>query len=391
MAGSPAAGLIQSLPIIVGGKTLFARAQQFAGRVYGPMIAHGIAWWHGAEGNYWGHNAMIRTAAFAAAAGLPTLPGRKPFGGHVLSHDFVEAALIRRAGWAIHMLPGLRGSYEESPPSLSDVAIRDRRWCQGNLQHAAIVFSRGFHWVSRMHLLMGIGSYVTAPLWLLFLVIGILISVQSRFVLPDYFPAGPSLFPVWPVIDPVRSMWVFIGTMAMLLGPKLLAWFALMLHRDDRTGCGGVVRSFLSVLVESVLAGLLAPVAMLFQSVSVATILAGRDSGWQPQQREVGRVPFADTLRQYAPHTLVGLALRRRLLADLLAAAAVDVAGRRRPCPRRADGGADQPPRRWRRVPPPGPAADARGDASTLRPGRAGAPAARTRPARHDGDPSPAR
>ena len=97
--------------------TLFARMQQFAGRVYGPLIAQGIAWWHGADGNYWGHNAMIRTAAFAASGGLPTLRGRKPFGGHILSHDFVEAALMRRAGWASPHGPGAPGSYEESPPS----------------------------------------------------------------------------------------------------------------------------------------------------------------------------------------------------------------------------------------------------------------------------------
>ncbi len=309
MARMPDAGLIQSLPVIVGGQTLFARMQQFAGRVYGPMIAHGIAWWHGADGNYWGHNAMIRTVAFAGAAGLPTLPGRKPVGGHILSHDFVEAALMRRAGWAIHMLPGLPGSYEESPPSLTELAVRDRRWCQGNLQHLGILPTRGLHWVSRLHLLMGIGSYVTAPLWLLFLVMGIMISVQSRFILPDYFPTGPSLFPVWPAVDPVRSMWVFVGTMGVLLGPKLLAWIALVLRPADRAGCGGVLRSFASVLVESVLAGLLAPVAMLFQSAAVVTILAGRDGGWQPQVREGGRVPFRDTLRQYAPHTLVGAAL----------------------------------------------------------------------------------
>jgi membrane glycosyltransferase len=162
------------LPIIVNGNTLFARMQQFAGRVYGPLIAHGIAWWHGAEGNYWGHNAVIRTRAFAEQAGLPNLGGRKPFGGHILSHDFVEAGLIRRGGWAIHIVPGLAGSYEESPPSLSDLLVRDRRWCQGNLQHAAVLPARGLHWISRLHLMTGIGCYVTAPMWLTFLVTGIL-------------------------------------------------------------------------------------------------------------------------------------------------------------------------------------------------------------------------
>ena len=307
LAATPDAGLIQSLPVIVGAQTLFARLQQFAGRTYGPMIAHGIAWWHGADGNYWGHNAMIRTEAFASAAGLPSLPGRKPFGGHIMSHDFVEAALIRRAGWAVHLVPGLPGSYEECPPSLTELAVRDRRWCQGNLQHIAVLPTRGLHPISRLHLLMGIGSYITAPLWLLFLVVGILISLQARFVPPDYFPAGPSLFPTWPAVDPVRSMWVFIGTMAMLLGPKLLAWIAAMLH--ERRAFGGVIRSFIGMLVESVLAGLLAPVSMLTQSASVMTILAGRDGGWAPQRREDGHVPFTETMRHYMPHTLIGLFL----------------------------------------------------------------------------------
>jgi membrane glycosyltransferase len=187
MEAHPKAALIQTLPVIVNAKSLFARWQQFAGRLYGPMLAAGIAWWHGSEGNYWGHNAIIRVRAFALYAGLPELSGRKPFGGHIMSHDFIEAALMRRGGWAIHMAPTLRGSYEESPPTLSDFAARDRRWCQGNLQHLALLPTRGFHWISRLHLLTGIGSYLTAPLWLIFLIFGILVSLQAQFVRPEYF------------------------------------------------------------------------------------------------------------------------------------------------------------------------------------------------------------
>ncbi len=204
-------GLIQTLPVIVGAATLFGRLQQFAAQVYGPVIAHGLAWWHGAESNYWGHNAMIRTRAFASCAGLPVLRGRAPFGGHILSHDFVEAALLRRGGWEVHMLPGLPGSFEEAPPSLTDLAIRDRRWCQGNLQHAAVLPARGLHWISRLHLLTGIGSYVAAPLWLMFLAIGLLIALQARFEPFDYFPAGRSLFPRWPQVDPVRARYLVRG------------------------------------------------------------------------------------------------------------------------------------------------------------------------------------
>jgi membrane glycosyltransferase len=309
MERHPDVGIIQTLPIIVNGSTWFARTQQFAGRVYGPLIAHGIAWWHGSEGNYWGHNAVIRTAAFAACAGLPVLPGRKPFGGHILSHDFVEAALVRRGGWAVHMVPGLPGSYEECPPSLADLAIRDRRWCQGNLQHARVLLARGLHWVSRLHLLTGIGSYITAPMWLIFLIAGILLSLQARFVLPDYFGPARTLFPIWPAVDPIRSKWVFVGTMAVLLAPKLLGYLALLTYGQDRRGCGGALRAFASLLTETVITGLLAPIAMLSQSIDVGAIMMGRDSGWHAQRRDDGSIPMGEVARAYRVHTGFGLAL----------------------------------------------------------------------------------
>src|SRR3954470_21762288 len=188
MERNPGIGLIQTFPVMVNATTTFARVQQFAGRLYGPLIAYGLSWWHGADGNYWGHNAVIRTKAFAACAGLPVLKGPRPIGGHILSHDFVEAALMRRGGWAVHMAPALGGSFEESPPSLTEYAARDRRWCQGNLQHAGVIFVRGLHWATRLHLATGIGSYVAAPLWLAFLFVGILISLQAKFVRPESFP-----------------------------------------------------------------------------------------------------------------------------------------------------------------------------------------------------------
>ncbi|HET6196706.1 MAG TPA: glucans biosynthesis glucosyltransferase MdoH, partial [Acetobacteraceae bacterium] len=308
MERNPDVGLIQTLPVITGAATLFARVQQFAGRVYGPLIAHGIAWWHGAEGNYWGHNAMIRTLAFAQQAGLPELTGRRPFGGAIMSHDFVEAALMRRGGWAIHMVPGVPGSYEEAPPTLTDLAVRDRRWCQGNLQHLAVLPTRGLYAVSRLHLLTGIGSYITAPLWLLFILTGILIAVQARFVQPDYFPQGKSLFPQWPVVDPVRAMWMFVATMALLLVPKLLGGIAVLLRRRDRHGFG-LPRLVAGILFETLIAGLLAPVVMITQTIDVVAILLGRDSGWNAQRRGDGAIPARETQRLYRRHTVLGLLL----------------------------------------------------------------------------------
>jgi membrane glycosyltransferase len=301
--------LIQTLPIVVNARTLFARLQQFSGRLYGPLIAAGIAWWHGTEGNYWGHNAIIRVRAFAQAAGLPDLKGRKPFGGHILSHDFVEAALMRRGGWAIRMAATLGGSFEECPPSMLDYAARDRRWCQGNLQHLAVLPARGLHWVSRLHLMTGIGSYLTAPLWFLFLVLGILISLQAQFVRPEYFPKGFSLFPKWPAQDPILAAWVFVGTMGLLIVPKFLAWILLATQRQNRKQFGGWFRTLAGLVIETFLSGLIAPVMMIFQSTAVGEILLGRDAGWQVQRRDDGGVPRRELIRKYALPTSIGLAM----------------------------------------------------------------------------------
>ncbi|WP_049824691.1 glucans biosynthesis glucosyltransferase MdoH [Rhodopseudomonas palustris] len=309
MERHPDVGLIQTLPVVVNARSLFARLQQFAGRMYGPMIAAGVAWWHGSESNYWGHNAIIRVAAFAACTGLPNLSGRKPFGGSILSHDFVEAALLRRAGWRIHMVPTLRGSYEEVPPTMLDFAARDRRWCQGNLQHAAILPAHGLHWVSRLHFLTGIGAYITAPMWLAFLVAGILISLQAQYVRPEYFPKDFSLFPVWPAQDPIRAAWVFAATMGLLIVPKLLALILVLIRRDTRLGFGGGFRAFAGLMFETLMSGLTAPVMMIFQSTAVGQIVMGQDSGWQLQHRGDGSIPFGDVARRYALPTLIGIAM----------------------------------------------------------------------------------
>jgi membrane glycosyltransferase len=309
MESNPTAALIQTQPVIINARSLFSRLQQFAGRVYGPIIAAGNAWWHGPESNYWGHNAIIRVRAFAQEAGLPELRGRKPFGGHILSHDFVEAALMRRAGWAIYMAPSLGGSFEEAPPSILDFAARDRRWCQGNLQHIAVLPARGLHWVSRLHLMTGIGSYLTAPIWLMFLVLGLLISLQAHFVRPEYFPKGFSLFPTWPAQDPVLAAWVFAATMGLLIVPKLLAYLVLISQRKERVLFGGSIRVLAGILVETVLAAMIAPSMMIFQSGAVAEILFGRDAGWQVQRRSDGEVARGETYRKLTAPTLFGLVL----------------------------------------------------------------------------------
>ncbi|MHC1942893.1 glucans biosynthesis glucosyltransferase MdoH [Bradyrhizobium sp. UFLA06-06] len=309
METNPQAALLQTLPVIVNARSLFSRLQQFAGRLYGPMVAAGVAWWHGSEGNYWGHNAIIRIEAFAQQAGLPELSGRKPFGGHILSHDFVEAALMRRAGWGIYMAPMLGGSFEEVPPSLLDFAARDRRWCQGNLQHLAVLRTRRLHWISRLHFMTGIGSYITAPLWLSFLLLGILISLQARFIRPEYFPKGFSLFPNWPAQDPVLAAWVFGLTMALLIVPKLLGFLLLLTRSDTRRQFGGGFRALTGVIAEVLISAMIAPVMMVFQSIAVVEILLGRDAGWQTQRRDDGAVERRELYRKYGVPTACGVAM----------------------------------------------------------------------------------
>ena len=307
MAADPAAGIIQSLPLLHNRWTPYARMTQFAGRIYGPVVAAGLAAWHGRDGNYWGHNAIIRTRAFAAAAGLPELSGRKPFGGHILSHDFIEAALLRRAGWGVYMLPQLQGSYEETPPSLIDLAARDRRWAQGNLQHMKIVGARGLHWVSRVHLIQGIMSYLASPLWLMLLTAGMGLALIARFTEPNYFPDGFSLFPAWPVFDPELALRLLTVTAVVLYLPKVLGLILALRDPDVRRNSGGALGLFKSVAAETLLSMLLSPVMMLIQSRFVLDVIIGRDSGWNTQNRDDAAIPFSTTVRRHAVHTLVGL------------------------------------------------------------------------------------
>lgn len=307
MEADPDAGIIQSLPLIINRNTFFARLQQFAARVYGPVIATGLAMWSGRDGNYWGHNAIIRTKAFADHCGLPDLKGKPPFGGHVLSHDFVEAALIRRAGWSVYMLPDLTGSYEESPPSLIDVSVRDRRWCQGNLQHSRIIGARGFVMPTRQHFATGIMGYLASPLWLMQLVVGILIVLQVSYARPEYFTQEFTLFPVWPRFDPERALNLFALTMAILLAPKLFGLLLTLFNGMLRRAGGGTIRLVISALIEVLFSAFFAPIMMLIQSGSVFQILLGRDTGWNPQRRDDGSIPLKDIVRRHRMHTLLGL------------------------------------------------------------------------------------
>ncbi|MGE3247225.1 MAG: glucans biosynthesis glucosyltransferase MdoH, partial [Beijerinckiaceae bacterium] len=307
MEADPQAGIVQTVPTMINRNTLLARMQQFAGRFYGPVLATGLAAWSGRDANFWGHNAVIRTKAFADYCGLPVLRGKPPFGGHIMSHDFIEAAFIRRAGYSVVMLPTLGGSYEESPPSLIDIAIRDRRWCQGNLQHARIIGARGLRLASRQHLASGIMAYVASPVWLAQLIVGILLVLQSYYIRPEYFTDEFALLPEFPRFDAERSLALLWVTLAVLLTPKILGVLLALSNQALRKASGGGIRLTVSALLETLFTALIAPIMMVVQTGSIFRILTGADSGWNPQAREDGSIPLKDIVRKHYLHVALGV------------------------------------------------------------------------------------
>ncbi len=303
MEANENAGIIQAPPMCVNQHSLFARMQQFAGKVYGPIVSAGLAYWQVGDSNYWGHNAIIRVNAFMQCCGLPVLSGRKPFGGHILSHDFVEAALIRRGGWSAWLLPELKGSYEECPPTMIDFAVRDRRWCQGNMQHMKVLISKGLHPVSRIHFLIGIMSYLSSPLWLSFLLVGLMIALGREFFPPVYFTESRTLFPTWPVFDKIGTISLFVLSMFMLIFPKFLGLIVYCLKNNKQERKGALK----SVLIEIVFSALMAPIMMMFQSKFVLDIFAGRDSGWNTQNRGDCSTSFKQAWQRHKWHMLLGI------------------------------------------------------------------------------------
>lgn len=306
MEAHPRVALIQSPPLPVNHKSLFARILQFASSLYSDIYIAGINFWQLSGSNYWGHNAIIRMQPFIEHCGLPKLPGREPFGGEILSHDFVEATLLREAGWEVWLAADLKGSYEELPPTLIDYAKRDRRWCQGNLQHLRMVFARGFSGLSRLYFLMGIMSYLSSPLWFLFLVLtGFEAYVQSQ-TMPVYF-FGDNIFPVWPESYAVEMTTVLLVTLAMLFLPKLWSFLLLLTRPRMLKSYGGMIRAALSVFLESVFSMLTAPILMLYQSKFVVAILLRRSVGWPPQNRGDHRLSLKEATLAHGGQTLTGL------------------------------------------------------------------------------------
>jgi membrane glycosyltransferase len=308
MEAHPEIGILQSLPLPAGRETLFGRLIQFGSRLQSPMLSSGLAFWQLGESNYWGHNAIVRVRPFARYCALPHLKGGPPFGGTILSHDFVEAAFMRRAGYEVRQLPELMGSWEEVPANIIDYAARDRRWTQGNLQHTRVMAFPGLHPLSRVHLLTGIVSYVSSPMWLALLLLSSILSAMATGKRPRYFLPGLHSLPHWPQFRGGETAALLWLTLAVLLLPKVLG--AVLALRDPqlRREFGGAARLCASLLVEQLFSVLLAPTMMMFHSTFVIQALLGRPVAWNAQARGDRGVTLREAFGRQKWQLLFGLA-----------------------------------------------------------------------------------
>lgn len=311
MQANPRSGLIQTVPIPVRQTTFFGRFVQFAAVLYSPMLATGIAFWQTGAANYWGHNAIIRVKAFIDHCGLPTLPGKAPFGGDILSHDFVEAAMLRRAGWDVFLLADLEGSYEEVPCNIIDYATRDRRWVQGNIQHLGILDAGGLHPISRLHFLLGATAYISSLIWLLMLVLSTADAIVRALHSNEYFTnAAPAMehftnLPQWPIAKTGLIIALIVMTTMLLLFPKVMGIISTMAHRREQFG--GTKAIIRGTIVETAFAVLIAPIMMAFHAYFVVSVLLGFKVNWDAQDREGRLLSWSESFARTWRTTVVAL------------------------------------------------------------------------------------
>ena len=293
MEANPRTGILQTAPLTCGLSTVHARSQQFAGRVAGRLFTAGMQYWQLGESHYWGHNAIIRVAPFMQHCALAPLPGRGGLSGEIMSHDFVEAALMRRAGYHVWLVHDLHGSYEQQPPNLFEELRRDRRWCQGNLQNARLMAEPGLHGVHRAMLLTGAFAYLSAPLWLAFVLLGAgtwLIGHDAPFVSLSDVPR--ELAAIW------------LATISMLVLPRGMGVLAILV-RGEHPAYGGFGPLMRGTLLEGALSMLQAPVRMMAHTLFVLAALTGLKLDWKSPPRQAQDIAWSDAARRFG---LIGVA-----------------------------------------------------------------------------------
>lgn len=343
MEKHPNTGILQTSPRQVFSETVFGRVFQFANALYSPVFMAGLNYWQAGESSFWGHNAIIRIAPFIEHCDLPELPGKEPFGGRILSHDLVEAALMRKAGYAVWIAPTLDGSFEEGPPTLVDSLKRDRRWCQGNLQHFWLLFSPGWKGLSRLNLLGGVMNYLTSPIWLAFLLLSAFLArdltmsgemgsakprQEPAHVSSTVYPGSHSASMFSPEtrekLDEGVSLLrtgmrtfakdagatpryiLFLATVAMLFGVKIVIVIAVLCDGERVKGFGGRRYFLASIALETVFFLLLAPILMVFHTRFVVMTVLGQGVRWVTQRRSIGDgVDWRESILIFGPVSLV--------------------------------------------------------------------------------------
>lgn len=290
----PRIGILQCLTVGLPSLSPLARLFQFGMRLGMRSYTLGSAWWQADCGPYWGHNALIRLKPFADHCDLPKLPGEPPFGGDILSHDQIEAVLMRRAGYEVRVIPVEGGSYEENPPTLPEFVRRDLRWCLGNLQYFALLAMPGIKPTSRVQLMLAIWMFLASAFDVAFW-LGLL-----GMTLAD--PAGS-----W--INPGPALGL-VGVLFMLaLAAKLASALNVLADKDELRRWGGAGAFLAGFVVELVFSFLLTPILHLSRTVAMGFLLAGRTMPWGPQARAEHRVPWSEAVGRFGLHTLFGLVL----------------------------------------------------------------------------------
>lgn len=302
MQANPRLGILQTLVVGRPAESAFARIFQFGMRHGMRTHTTGMAWWQGSSGPYWGHNAIIRLEPFAAHCGLGPLPGRPPLGGPVLSHDQVEAAAMRAAGYEVWVIPEETGSWEENPPSLPDFIKRDLRWCQGNMQYLRLIGRPGLRPMGRFQLLNAMLMYFGAPFWMLTVAAGLALALVPQ-------PRDGDPFPV------TLGVALYFGVLLIGQGPRILGVLDVLLQGEVRQRYGGTGRLLAGWLVETVFSFLVGPVMIVAQTIFLGGLVAGRRVAWEAQARDGHAVPWREALRGLWPQMLFGMLFGGALLA----------------------------------------------------------------------------
>jgi membrane glycosyltransferase len=293
MEREPRAGIIQTAPQAFGLDTLHARMQQFSSSVMGRLFTLGMRYWQLGESHYWGHNAILRVEPFMRLCGLPPLKGQGGLSGDILSHDFMEAALMRRGGYEVWLVPELQGSYEQLPPNLIEELRRDRRWCQGNLMNLRLIAEPGLRGVHRAMLATAAFAYASAPLWAAFLLSGLVLLLGDAPGFAHHM-AGSAQITLWA------------ATATLLFAPRLMA-LLLVLNQREAARYGGRAALARSMLLETLWSVLLAPVRMAAHSLFVLGALTGLKLEWRSPPREAVDVGWGEAARRFAPYAVLAL------------------------------------------------------------------------------------